>query len=165
MSVIDVPTGAVRARKGIYILKAGAVGSCVVITAFDPINMVGVMAHVMLPGKAPAGKIKERTRYAADAIEELLKLLEDLEADTDDLQVCLAGGGNVLRKKGDEICKANIASVIGLLSQKNIYAQAKALGGIKRRSVSLNTASGIVTYTEGDSQDKILIGMNNTNNS
>ena len=146
MEFVDVPTGAVEARQGEYVLKASAVGSCVVITAYDRDTQTGAMAHVMLPGKGPVGK----------AIDIMTCGLNALRADTGNLEICLAGGGNVLKKEDDQICKANIASVIELLAKNNLYARAKAIGGILRRSVSLNTSSGLVTYTEGNSKEKIL---------
>ena len=151
MNIINVSTGAVKASKAGGVLKASAIGSCVVITAYDPDTKIGGMAHVMLPGKAPKDKVVEKTRYAADAIDEMIKALENLGAETGNLEIGLAGGGNVLKKEDDMICKSNIASVIELLARRNMFAKAKVLGGVKRRSVSLDVKDGTVKYTEGDS--------------
>ncbi len=35
----------------------------------------------------------------------------------EDIEVCIVGAGNVLKKADDEICRANIESVIGILRQ------------------------------------------------
>jgi chemotaxis protein CheD len=74
-------------------------------------------------------------------------------ANRDDIEVCLAGGGNVLRKEDDIICKNIIKSVIEILKEKCIRIKAQSLGGTERRSVSMNVDTGIVLYTVGDGKE------------
>ena len=74
--IIDVYTGKVEAGGKDTILRSNAIASCVVIAAYEPTKKVGALAHVMVPGAAPGGKTwggtSRRTRYAADAIEEMM---------------------------------------------------------------------------------------------
>ncbi len=70
--VIDISTGAVEVAGAGAILRSNAIGSCIVIAAYDSSKKVGAMAHIMLPGRAPKGADSERTRYAADAIDEMI---------------------------------------------------------------------------------------------
>ena len=154
--IIDVHTGEVKAGGKDTILKSNAIGSCVAIAAYDSTKKVGVLAHVMLPGAAPEGKTFQRTRYAADAIGEMINRMTDLEANKDGIEVCLVGGGNVLKRKDDTISQQNIASVVELLNEERIKIRAKAVGGTERRSISLDVKNGTIHYTEGDAKENLL---------
>ena len=154
--VVEVNTGEVMAGDSGMILKSGAIGSCVVIAACAHKKKVGSLAHIMLPGRSPGKCPYQKTRYAADAIELMLKKLIKLAVDVVDIEVCLAGGANVLKRSDDTIWKDNIDSVMELLKEKNIKIRAKALGGEERRSVSFDIERGIVSYREGDGEEKVL---------
>ena len=154
--IIDVYTGEVKAGGENTILKSNAIGSCVVIAAYDASKKVGALAHVMLPGAAPEGKTFQRTRFAADSIEEMINRMTHLGAHKDGIEVCLVGGGNVLKRENDTICQDNITSIIELLNEKQIKIRGKAVGGIDRRSVSLNVENGSLYYTEGNAKKKLL---------
>lgn len=154
--IINVSTGEVKVGRKGEILKSTAIGSCVVIAAYDYEKNLGVMAHVMLPGRAPKSAYGESTRYAADAIDQVIKIITVQGADLCDLEVCLVGAGNILKKKDDTICKDNIKSITQLLKEKNIPVRAAVLGGTERKSISLEVESGSIYYTEGDSQEKQL---------
>ena len=154
--IIEVQTGEVEAGRGEIILKSDAIGSCVVITAYDSKKKLGAMAHVMLPGRSPQKDFPHRTRYAADAIEVMINKLARLGVNKDEIEVCLVGGGNVLKRNGDTIWKDNIDSVVELLREKGIKIGAKALGGTERRSVSFNVERGSVSYAEAAEDEKLL---------
>lgn len=154
--VIDVSTGMVEASKAGIILRSLAIGSCVVIAAYDSSKKVGAMAHIMLPGRAPKGADGERTRYAADAIDEMINRITREGANKCDLEVCLVGAANVLKKQDDTICKDNIESITHLLSEKDIPVKAAALGGTERKSVFLDIENGRISFIEGDEEEKLL---------
>ncbi|RLF45528.1 MAG: hypothetical protein DRN17_02360 [Thermoplasmata archaeon] len=154
--VINVYTGEVKAGGEDTILKSNAIASCVVIAAYDSIKKVGALAHVMVPGAAPEGKTFQRTRYAYDAIEEMINRMTHLGADKDGIEACLVGGGNVLKREDDNISQENIASVVELLNKKRIKVRAKAIGGTERRSISLGVGNGCIRYTRGDAKEKLL---------
>lgn len=153
---INVETGQVKAGRKRSILKSEAIGSCVVITAYDSKKKVGAIAHVMLPGRSLKDGSPHRTRYAADAIDVMINKVVRLGANKDDIEVCLVGGGNVLKRNDDTIGKDNIESVVELLRKKRIKIKAEALGGTKRRSVSLDVERGSISYTEADENEKLL---------
>lgn len=154
--IVDVYTGEVKAGGNNTLLKSTAIGSCVVIAAYDSKKKVGVLAHVMLPGAAPEGKPLQRTRYAADAIEEMINMMTHLGANKDNIEACLVGGGNVLKRKDDTICQENIASIIEFLNEERIKIGSKAVGGTEKRSVSLDVKNGTIHYTEGNTKEKLL---------
>jgi chemotaxis receptor (MCP) glutamine deamidase CheD len=82
--------------------------------------------------------------------------MSKLGSKKDDIEVFLVGGGNVLNREDDTICKDNIESALKLLSEKQLKVRAQALGGTARRSVSLDVERGIVSYTEGNGSEKLL---------
>ena len=155
MIVIDVNTGEVKTAVENGILRSSGIGSCVVVAAYNLSRKIGGMAHIMLPGIAPQ-QFSEKTKYAFDGIENLLKQMFEARADTNEIEVCLVGAGNVLNKKDDTICDANIKSVTGILNEKNIQIMASILGGTKRKSVFMDVEDGSISYTEGDEKEKVL---------
>ena len=154
--IIDVNTGEVEIGGEDTILRSNAIGSCVVIAAYDQAKRIGALVHVMVPGVAPEGKIFQRTRYAADAIDKMVDRMAEQGANTGAIEACLVGGGNVLKRKDDTICSDNIASVVGILMERCIKIQAKDLGGTMRRSISMDVGKGTVHYMVGDSKEKLL---------
>ena len=154
--IVNVSTGEVKVGRKREILKSTAIGSCVVIAAYDSERNIGIMAHVMLPGRAPKSAYGESTRYAADALDEMIRIITAQGANLCDLGVCLVGAGNVLKKQDDTVCKNNIESITQLLKEKNIPVRAAVLGGTERKSISLDIESGSVYYTEGDRKEKVL---------
>ena len=152
---IDVNTGEVKGGSDSVILRSIAIGSCIAVVAYSIRQRAGAVAHVMLPGKAVASA-KEKTRYAVDAVDELIRIMGNYGTDPADIEVCLVGAGNVLEKPDDTICRANIDSVTGLMQQKNIPVKASVLGGFKRRSVMVDIDTGRVCYTEGDGRETFL---------
>lgn len=154
---IDVSTGEVKAGNKDCILKSSAIGSCIVVAAWDPLASVGALAHVMLPGSAPAGRDSENeTKYAVQAIAKMLKLVHELGAVTERLQICLVGGGNVLKRDDDRICRDNLLSIESILRHLNLPVREQAVGGTVRRSAWLEIQTGAFFYTEGNSEDRLL---------
>lgn len=153
---IYVMTGEVKIGNKDAILKSGAIGSCIVIIAYDKLCQVAVMAHIMLPEKAPEIKSLQKNRYAGNAIEELVNLFALNGTNENNIEVCLAGGANVLERKDNNIGQEIIVSVKKLLKERGIKIKTESLGGIMRRSVSLNGETGCVNFTIGDKPEKQL---------
>jgi chemotaxis protein CheD len=153
--IIDVNTGEVRVGSNKTVLRSLAVGSCIVIAAYDSQHRIGAMAHVMLPGSAPE-RTEDRTKYAADAIDELIAKMHRAGASKADIEVCLVGGGNVLRKENDTICRENIRSTTQFLRERGIPVRASVLGGTERKGVFLDVETGSISYSEGDGKEKPL---------
>jgi len=155
--VIDVQTGQVRGSQGKVVLRAVALGSCLAIVLYDPVRKNGAMAHVMLPGKAPAkaGPL-ERTKYAADAIDALVEIMKQMGSGKNDFCVAVIGGANVLKRKNDTIARDNVESNFRILEEKKLNIVARHIGGYERRNASIDLEKGIISYAEGDSIDKEL---------
>lgn len=156
MKSIYIQTGEVKACANDTILKSSPIGSCIVIAAYDTSEQIGAMAHFMLPGKAPDKKDYQKIRYVAEALEELINGMNELGSKEKNIEVCLVGGANVIKRENDTIAGDNIASVNELLKKRNIIIRAKSVGGTERRSVSLDVETGSVNYTVGDGAEKLL---------
>lgn len=154
--IIYIMTGEVKAGNKDTILKSVAIGSCVVITAYDIQNQIAAMAHIMLPGRALENKKLPKTRYASNAIDELINVLLQNGANENKLEVCLAGGANILKRKDDNIWQDIIISVEELLAKRKIKIMAESLGGTMRRSVSLDVETGLLKCSIGDDPEKTL---------
>lgn len=155
--IVEVQTGEVKLGTADSILKSEGIGSCVVIAAYDAKKKLGAIAHVMLPATSKKDNDYEpNTRYADDAINALLADMGRAGSTVEDIEVCLAGGANVLKRDDDAISNDNSDSVIKLLREKAINVVAKSLGGTERRSVSLDVETGTVTCAEGDEKEKVL---------
>ncbi len=159
--IIDVSTGEVQLGGEKIILRSTAIGSCIVIAAFDFKKKVGALAHIMLPGRAPQNN-SDKTKYAADAIDQMLQGMTQAGANKGDIEVCLVGAGNVLEEKDDTICEQNIESTTQLLRQRQIPIRASVLGGTERKSISLDITGCKVFYTEGDGDEKLLWQLGTT---
>ncbi|MBC8379598.1 MAG: chemotaxis protein CheD [Planctomycetes bacterium] len=153
-TIVDVNTGEVKVGRKMH-LRSLAIGSCIVVAAYDAETRVGGMAHIMLPKKAPK-KSLNKTRYASDAIDELLRQMIEEGVSPENIEVSLVGAGNVLQKKDQTICDSNIQSTTQLLKENNLPAKASVLGGINRKSVFMDTEKGRVSYTEGDGPQTLL---------
>jgi len=152
---LDVNTGEIRVAKAGIVLRSVAIGSCVVVAAYDSYKKIGAMAHIMLPGRSPR-KVTDKTRYAVDAVRDMIEQMLSFGSSKSDIEVCLVGGGNVLRKKDDTICRDNIDSTMYVLLEGEIPIRAAVLGGTTRKGVSLNIEHGCVYYTEADEHEKLL---------
>ena len=154
--IINISTGEVGKGNIDNILISNGIGSCIVIAAFNIKKRIGAMAHVMLPGKAPITENQNKTKYAEDAIEKLLQFMAINMDEFSNIEVCLIGAGNVLKKTDDTICKNNVLSIIALLKKLKIKVSATSLGGYLRRTVRFNIETGEIFYTEGDSKLTLL---------
>jgi chemotaxis protein CheD len=153
--IIDVNTGETAVQRGEFVLRAMAIGSCIVVAAYDSKTKNAGMAHIMLPGCDP-GQSCEKTKYATGGIEQMLNQMLESGSVLDDIEVCLVGAGNVLQKEDDIICEDNIKSVTTILSEKRIPVRASFLGGYERKSVFLDAQNGCVSYSEGDGSVRLL---------
>ena len=155
--IIDVQIGQVACGRGTTMLKSSALGSCVAVVAYDALNNIGAMAHVMLPGRAPANKApEEKTKYAEDAIEAMVADMTRSGSTAENIEVVLVGAANVLQRTDDTICCDNIESIRSLLRDRHLKIAAEALGGASRRNVYLDIEFGVVSYSEGDGGENEL---------
>lgn len=152
----SVDSGEVKVCQGDGVLLASAIGSCVAVTCYEGALCVGGMAHVMLPGASRDPNRSDRTKYAEDALSELVQKMSALGAGETGLHVCLVGGGNLLGSGHDNLGQEIVLSIVEILGRMGIEPAATDLGGTQRRSCTLDVACGRVTFTVGDSARRLL---------
>lgn len=139
--MIEINTGEVGISKGNHILTCRALGSCIALVLIDKQEKLGGIAHIMLPGKAPP-KSKYPTRYAENAIKNLIAKLSSNKSSGCYLAFKI-GGGNVLKREDDIICKANSISILEILNEYKIPIIKESVGGFERRSVKYHVLSSL----------------------
>ncbi len=148
-----VSTGCIATGTKEGLLTSSPLGSCVAIIAYDICTKIGGLAHIMLPGKSPKGN---DNKYAENAIANLIDELKNLGARKKNIEICLVGGANVLRRENDNIADQLIISIFEIIKKKKLKVTELSLGGYERRIAKLDLSSGIVSFTIGDSLENKL---------
>ncbi len=138
------------------VLVSSPLGSCVAVMAFDAKTKICGMAHIMLPGKSHIENTPHKNRYAADAIDDLLSKLHQAGVPSENIDICLAGGANVLKKENDTLCIELAASVVQIIEENKLKIMATSLGGYERRIASIDTETGVAYCTIGESPEMVL---------
>jgi len=124
--IIDVQVGEVEVGQGPVILQSKAIGSCIAIVAYDAAKKIGALAHIMLPGRSPADKKRvEKTKYAANAIDTIVNKMSRRGSKKGDIEVALIGGGNILNRENDTICRRQNDARIQI-EQKKVHSRSSS---------------------------------------
>lgn len=121
-------------------------GSCVSVCLFDPVNHIGGMNHILLPGKADMKNYNNRARYGINAMELLINKMMNLGAERKYFIAKVFGGANVLPYFSREY---HIGSKIvdftrSFLLNERIEIKSYDFGGNKIRKIFFHTESGDV---------------------
>lgn len=135
------------------VLVAYGLGSCVGVTAYDPIARGGGMAHVMLPGDANCEDASRSAKFARQALPSLLETLASLGCDRSRLVWKIAGGARILRVQGvtnQMIGDRNVAMIKKMMQELGLPLTAEDTGGRQGRTMQLHVGSGkVVVRTIG----------------
>jgi len=154
-----VATGCLATGSKNGIIRTSPLGSCVAVIAYDKASKNGGIAHIMLPGKLPTKYKAEENKYAENAIENLLDALKRLGSNKANIEICLVGGANVLRKENDTTADNLIFSIFEIMEQKKLSIKRISIGGYERRTAKLCLHSGSVTFTLGDESEAELFNF------
>ena len=135
------------------IIITHALGSCLGITAFDPVAGVGGLVHVMLPlSKADPKKAQQRpAMYVDTGFSMLLKALFDLGATKKNLEINVAGGASMKQNSGEDYFKIgqrNFTTFRKLLWKNGFIIANQEVGGSISRTMVLEMNSGLVTINK-----------------
>ncbi len=154
-----VATGHLATGSKNGVIRSTPLGSCVAVIAYDKTSKTGGMAHIMLPGKSPTKGKAEENKYAENAIANLLDALKSLGSNQANIEICLLGGANVLRKENDTIADTLIFSIFKIIEREKLHIKQTSLGGYERRMAKLCLHSGRLTYTLGDKSEVELFNF------
>lgn len=143
VGVADMAVGAVSVGH----LVTYALGSCIGLSAYDPVARVGGLLHYMLPQPTEAGDspLAKPFMYATTGIPLLFRRLLELGARKERLQVCAAGGAEILEGGSMfAIGRRNHTMLRKIFWKDGIVLAAEDIGGNQARTMSLVMASGEV---------------------
>jgi chemotaxis protein CheD len=132
------------------LLTARGLGSCIGISVYEPNSKIAALAHVMLPGPMTIEPVAgQPARFADQAVESIVELLQKRGGRTRDCVIKLAGGAQVIRlaNKDDklQVGKRNIEAVLAALEKRGLRVSAQRVGGNMGRTLTLYAATGITT--------------------
>ena len=149
----EVPMGELVVTKEEVNLTAHAVGSCAVITLYNPKLKIAGMIHAMLPSAphptlSPFGGEEKGegvdAKYVDTAIDLALKKMCSLGAQSFDIEAKLVGGANMFGLSNSDIGRENVLSAKKKLKEVGIKLIGESIGGSIGRSVEFSVATGIV---------------------
>jgi chemotaxis protein CheD len=160
---IFVATGEVKSARAPQILISSGIGSCVVISAYCLANQWGVMAHIMLPGRASPDKQHYLNRYAINAIDKLLELIEKEKIKPSACTFTLLGGANVIANSNCKVGHENYCSIKKYLAVKKISIAKESLGGLLRRSTKIDLEQAIAYQSLGNQPEAVFYDYHQSN--
>lgn len=143
-----------------------ALGSCLGVTAYDPVAGAGGLLHVMLPlSKAdPEKALKKPAMYVDSGFQLLLNKLYELGATKKNLEIIVAGGASMGRSVENDffkIGKRNFTVLRKLLWKNEFLISYQDIGGHISRNMSLSISDGAVTVNKVVINEKININEKN----
>jgi chemotaxis protein CheD len=142
------------------VLATYSLGSCIGISIFDPVTKAGGLLHVMLPDSDidPAKAAVQPAMFMDTGVAALFRASYGLHADKHRVQICAAGGAQVMDPSGFfSIGKRNYEALTRLLRQHSLQICAEQVGGLVSRSMYLDLATGRARLkVSGQAQEVIL---------
>ncbi len=146
MSQITVGISDLAVSKSPDVIVTYALGSCVGICLYDNKNCIGGLAHIMLPSSKEVALVQDNyKKYADTGLVLLLKDLQKMGADINNLTAKIAGGAQMFASSATlSIGDRNVKAVKTLLNMYNIKLIGEQTGGKIGRTVFFNTATGML---------------------
>jgi chemotaxis protein CheD len=122
-----------------------SLGSCIAVSAYDPVARCGGILHYQLPTSAlDAARAQENPCKIADTgMKHLLTELQNTGAHKTRLKVKLAGGAEMFDSKGVfSIGRRNHTAIRKILWQHGLLLAAEQVGGNEPRTLYLHLADG-----------------------
>jgi chemotaxis protein CheD len=121
-------------------------GSCVAVCLYDPVQRIGGMNHILLPGNADTKYFDASARYGIHAMELLINRIMTLGGNRHQLIAKAFGGAHILPSITPEngTGRRNIEFVREFLKTEAISMVSYDLGGHQARRIFFHTDTGEV---------------------
>lgn len=132
-------------------LVTHSLGSCIGVTAYDPIRKIGGLLHLMLPDSAidRTKAIKHPYMFADTGLPRLFHAIYALGGDKGRLEVKVAGGAQFLdEKRIFNIGERNTSAVRDILGRNGVVPASVDTGGQSSRTLRLDLGTGKVTIQQ-----------------
>lgn len=147
-------------RSGGSTLVAYGLGSCIGVTAFDPVLGAGGMTHVVLPDSSLGRGDDKPGKYADLAVPRLIRGLIELGGKKSRLILKIAGGAQMLGMAGLsgklDIGGRNAEAVRQAVEREGLALAAEETGGNFGRTMHLYLPAGRVTVVSVGRGEKDL---------
>lgn len=146
---VTVPmAGSMISRRAGDMLVTYALGSCLGITLWDPVERVGGMLHVMLPDSATSPEKAQANpdMFIDTGVPRLFRDAYKLGAQKQRLVVCVAGGAalGAMQDSTFQIGQRNITMLRKILWKNGVLIRAQQVGGTIPRTMALRVDTGEV---------------------
>jgi len=135
-------------------------GSCIGISAYDPVVRVGAMAHVVLPHSDEQPGEKSPAKYANHAVPLIISELEKLGALRRRIVIKIVGGAKFIStiKAGSllDVGERNTVAVQKALSDHRLTLEAEDVRGSLGRSLWLSIETGVTRMKQASTEIRIL---------
>jgi chemotaxis protein CheD len=124
-----------------------ALGSCLGVTAYDPVACIGGLIHIMLPmSKIAPEKAKDNPLMFVDSgIPFFFKELFAAGAHRENIELKVAGGAQVLDTENSfKIGERNFTVLRKLMWKNDLLIASEDVGGNKSRTMTLHMGNGKV---------------------
>jgi len=133
-------------------LIATVLGSCVAVTLFNSGRPMAAICHAMLPKPSQRHVAEnEKFKYVCFAIPKMLSEFHKAGVRSEEIEVKMFGGANVIGLGGEEnselgIGDANIQMACLILREHRLRLKASDAGGYRGRKIFFDTATGEVFH-------------------
>lgn len=146
LRVVDIADMKLSKRKTEQIITY-SLGSCLGVTAYDPVAGVGAMIHCLLPGVDGNSEKKKQNPYmfVTTGVVTMVRALFKAGAKKKNLVWHVAGGADM---RGDTLFftgRRNYEALKALLEKNKVTPTAEEVGGTRPRTMSLYMDTGRVT--------------------
>jgi chemotaxis protein CheD len=144
--IINVSMSDMKTATNPHTLRSNGIGSCIVITLYDPEKRVGAMAHPMLAENI-SGSIENPLRFIESAIDAMLLALKGMGVSQAQLEAKIVGGASMFKvfdRNPDSIGIHNTEAAKNKLEREGIKIVANDTGGNAGRSVAFELTTGLV---------------------
>lgn len=135
-----------------------ALGSCIGVTAHDPIAGVGGLIHIMLPMSklAPEKAANNPLMFVDSGIPVFFKELFAAGARRENINLKVAGGAQVLDAEGHfKIGERNFTVLRKLMWKNDLLIASEDVGGNKSRTLSLYVGDGRVLVRSKEGEEEL----------
>ena len=138
-------------------LVAFSIGSGIVVSIYDPPTRTGGMLSLVLPESSampPEKAERHPCMFADTGLPALLEAFEDIGATAENIKIVIAGAAQIMDQKAEfNIGLKNHQAVSAFFFNRNLSIDHEDIGGISRRTLSLDIGSGsniIQTLGQGE---------------
>ena len=144
-----------------------ALGSCLAIIMFAPGRRIGAISHPLLPYPSsntplPVSPVEQR-KYVIHVIPSMLKKLGQLGINSEELEVKVFGGGEILQGYSDSerlqpVGRLNVRVALDVIERQSLFLRVFDVGGSQGRKIFFYTHTGEVfmkrlnNFVKGDAR-------------